>query len=41
MTTFNELNLNNDLITGLKKQNIINPTKVQSLSISKCTNRKW
>ena len=40
MTTFNELNLNNDLITGLKKQNIINPTKVQSLSINKILDNK-
>ena len=40
MTKFNELNLNNDLITGLKKQNIINPTKVQSLSINKILDNK-
>ena len=35
MTTFKELNLNNNLIAGLKKQNITEPTKVQSLTINK------
>ena len=40
MTTFKELNLNSNLIDGLKKQNIINPTNVQSLSINKILDNK-
>ena len=40
MHPFNELNCYNDLITVLKKQNIINPTKVQSLSINKILDNK-
>ena len=35
MTTFKELNLNSNLIDGLKKQSIAEPTKVQSLTINK------
>ncbi len=35
MKTFNELGLNESLINGLKKQNITEPTKVQSLTIEK------
>ena len=40
MTTFKELNLNNNLIAGLKKQNITEPTKVQSLTINKILDNK-
>ena len=40
MTTFKELNLNNTLIDGLKKQNITEPTKVQSLTINKVLDNK-
>ena len=40
MTTFNELNLNKNLIDGLKKQNITEPTKVQSLTINKILDNK-
>lgn len=40
MTTFKELNLNNNLIDGLKKQNITEPTKVQSLTINKILDNK-
>ena len=40
MTTFKELNLNNNLIDGLKKQNITEPTKVQSLTIEKIIENK-
>ena len=40
MTTFKELNLNNNLIDGLKKQNITEPTKVQNLTINKILDNK-
>ncbi len=40
MTTFNELNLNQNTIDGLKKQNIEGPTEVQSLSIGKILENK-
>lgn len=40
MTTFKELNLKNDLINGLKKQNIASPTEVQYLSINKILENK-
>ena len=40
MTTFNELNLNQNTIDGLKKQNIEEPTEVQSLSIGKILENK-
>ena len=40
MTTFKELNLNNNLICWLKKQNITEPTKVQSLTINKILDNK-
>ena len=40
MTTFNELNLSTNLIDGLKKQDITEPTEVQSLSISKILENK-
>ena len=40
MTTFQELNLNNNLIDGLKKQDIMEPTEVQSLSIGKILDNK-
>ena len=40
MTTFKELNLKNDLINGLKKQDIASPTEVQYLSINKILENK-
>ena len=40
MTTFKELNLNPKLIEGLLKQNITEPTDVQSLSIGKILENK-
>ena len=40
MTTFKELNLNLNTIDGLKKQNIIEPTEVQSLAIGKILENK-
>lgn len=40
MTTFKELNLRNDLIEGLKKQDITSPTEVQDLSINKILDNK-
>lgn len=40
MTTFKDLNLSDNLIDGLKKQEITNPSKVQSLSISKILENK-
>lgn len=40
MTTFKELNINPNIIDGLKKQNIIEPTDVQSLTIEKIMNTK-
>ncbi len=40
MTTFKDLNLNNNLINGLSKQNITNPTDVQSLSVPKILENK-
>ena len=40
MTTFKELNLRDDLIKGLKKQDITSPTEVQSLSINKILDNK-
>ena len=40
MTTFKELNLNLKLIEGLQKQNITEPTEVQTLSIGKILENK-
>ena len=40
MTTFKELNLNLNLIEGLQKQNITEPTEVQTLSIGKILENK-
>lgn len=40
MTTFKDLNLSNNLIDGLKKQNITSPTEVQGLSIEKILENK-
>ncbi len=40
MTTFNELNLNNNLINGLKQQGITEPTEVQTLAIPKISENK-
>ncbi len=40
MTTFNELNLNINTIDGLKKQDINEPTEVQSLAIPKILEHK-
>lgn len=40
MTTFKELNLRNDLIEDLKKQDITSPTEVQSISINKILDNK-
>ena len=40
MTTFKELNLNPQLIEGLQKQNITEPTEVQVLSIGKILENK-
>ncbi|MGL5348531.1 MAG: DEAD/DEAH box helicase [Peptostreptococcaceae bacterium] len=40
MTTFKELNLNPKLIEGLQKQDITEPTDVQSLSIGKILDNK-
>ena len=34
-TTFNELNLNSNIIEGLKKQNITTPTEIQTLTYPK------
>ena len=34
-TTFNELNLNSNIIEGLKLQNITTPTEIQTLTIPK------
>ncbi|MGL6108027.1 DEAD/DEAH box helicase [Romboutsia sp.] len=40
MTTFKELNINPNVIEGLKKQNITQPTEVQNLSINKIIDNK-
>ena len=40
MKTFNELGLNEKLIKGLAKNKIIEPTKVQSLTIEKIIENK-
>lgn len=40
MNTFKELSIDDNLIEGLKKQNIISPTEVQSLSINKILDNK-
>lgn len=40
MTTFKELNLSNNLINGLSKQNITSPTEVQALAINKISDNK-
>lgn len=40
MNNFNELNLSSEIISGLNKQKIMSPTKVQELSIPKILEKK-